>query len=300
MDSRKVVSKAVLPVAGLGTRFLPATKATPKEMLPVVDKPAIQYVVEEAVAAGLNDILFVTGRNKNSLENHFDRAPLLEQKLAERGTHEMSKTIAELSDLANIHYVRQGVPLGLGHAVSVASAHVGHQPFAVMLGDDLVDEKNPVLPKMLEVLQKFGGSVLCLIEVEPQDIHLYGCAAVELTDDPEVVKVIGLVEKPSQHAAPSNYAVIGRYILQPEIFEILNRTEAGSGGEIQLTDAIAELIDHPATDGGGVHAVIFNGKRYDTGDKLSYLKSVIQVALEREDLGPDLRKWLSAYISGNK
>jgi len=298
MTNRTHVTKAVLPVAGLGTRFLPATKATPKEMLPVVDKPAIQYVVEEAVAAGLEDVLFVTGRNKTSLEDHFDRAPLLEQKLAERGTHELSKAITELSDLADIHYVRQGAPLGLGHAVSVAHAHVSEHPFAVMLGDDLIDESTPVLPTMLEVLKKYGGNVLCLIEVDPDDIHLYGCAAVEPTEEPDVVRVTGLVEKPSKHAAPSNLAVIGRYILQPEIFDVLKKIEPGSGGEIQLTDALAELIDVPMEDGGGIHAVIFNGRRYDTGDKLSYLKSVITVALDREDLGPALKRWLSDKMSG--
>ena len=299
MGERTQVTKVVLPVAGLGTRFLPATKATPKEMLPVVDKPAIQYVVEEAVAAGLDDVLFVTGRNKTSLEDHFDRAPMLEQKLAERGTHDLHRAVAELPDLANIHYVRQGAPLGLGHAVSVAKAHVGNEPFAVMLGDDLVDAKNPILPTMLDVHKKYGGSVLCLIEVEPDEIHLYGCAAVEPTDDPNVVRVTGLVEKPSRNAAPSNYAVIGRYVLQPEIFDILDRIEAGNGGEIQLTDALAELIDVPHDNGGGVHAVIFTGKRYDTGDKLSYLKSVISIALDRDDLGPALRSWINQYMAGN-
>lgn len=298
MTNRTHVTKAVLPVAGLGTRFLPATKATPKEMLPVVDKPAIQYVVEEAVFAGLEDVLFVTGRNKTSLEDHFDRAPLLEQKLAERGTHELSKAITDLSELADIHYVRQGAPLGLGHAVSVAQAHVGEHPFAVMLGDDLIDAKNPVLPTMLAVLKKYGGNVLCLIEVDPEDIHLYGCAAVEPTSDPDVVRVTGLVEKPSKNAAPSNLAVIGRYILQPEIFEVLRNVEPGSGGEIQLTDALAELIDVPSEQGGGIHAVIFKGQRYDTGDKLSYLKSVITVALGRSDLGPALKKWLTETLPG--
>ena len=299
MTDRTKVTKAVMPVAGLGTRFLPATKATPKEMLPVVDKPAIQYVVEEAVSAGLDDILFVTGRNKTSLEDHFDRAPLLEQTLAKRGTHDLSKAITELVDLADIHYVRQGSPLGLGHAVSVAQSHVSEHPFAVMLGDDLIDEKNPVLPRMLEVLRKFGGSVLCLIEVDPADIHLYGCAAVEATDEADVVRVTGLVEKPSQHAAPSSYAVIGRYILQPEIFDVLAQVEPGAGGEIQLTDGLAQLIDIPAEQGGGIHAVIFTGKRYDTGDKLSYLKSVITIALEREDLGPALKTWIDENIHGN-
>ena len=219
MSNRGTINKAVIPVAGLGTRFLPATKATPKEMLPVVDKPAIQYVVEEAVAAGINDVLFVTGRNKDSLENHFDRAPSLERTLAERGAFEMQSEISELADLAAMHYVRQGVPMGLGHAVSMAKEHVGNQAFAVLLGDDLVDVKTPVLQDMFAAQAKFGGSILA-------------------------------------------------------------------------------LMDMPAESGGGVHAVIFRGKRYDTGDKLSYLKSVVSIALDRDDLGPDLRTWLTSYLAG--
>lgn len=289
--------KAVIPVAGLGTRFLPATKATPKEMLPVVDKPAIQYVVEEAVAAGVTDLLFVTGRNKDALENHFDRAPNLERTLAERGKHDLHQEIAELADLARIHYVRQGVPLGLGHAVSMAKEHVGSDPFAVLLGDDLVDARTPILPKMFETQNKFGGTVLALMEVPSDQIHLYGCAAVEPTAENDVVKVTQLVEKPAAGKAPSNYAVIGRYVINPAVFEILKDLKPGSGDEIQLTDALAKLIDLPAEQGGGVHAVIFRGKRYDTGDKLSYLKSVISIALDRDDLGKDLRTWLTKYLS---
>ena len=289
--------KAIIPVAGLGTRFLPATKATPKEMLPVVDKPAIQYVVEEAVAAGIDDLLFVTGRNKDTLENHFDRAPNLERTLKERGAHDLHQEVTELADLARIHYVRQGVPLGLGHAVSMGRQHVGDAPFAVLLGDDLVDVKTPVLPQMFETQGKFGGTVLALMEVPSDQIHLYGCAAVEATDLTDVVKVTQLVEKPAAGTAPSNYAVIGRYVIHPAIFEILENQEPGRGGEIQLTDALAKLIDLPASNGGGVHAVIFRGKRYDTGDKLSYLKSVVSIALDREDLGKDLRTWLKSYLS---
>ncbi len=300
MTKRTSVTKAVMPVAGLGTRFLPATKATPKEMLPVVDKPAIQYVVEEAVAAGLDDVLFITGRNKTSLEDHFDRAPHLEQKLAERGTNELSRVLTELADLASIHYVRQGEPLGLGHAVHVAKGHVGNEPFAVMLGDDLIDASNPILPKMLEVLEEFGGSVLCLMEVAPEDIHLYGCAQVVETHIDDVVRVTALIEKPKSGQAPSNYAVIGRYILQPQVFPILANLGTGAGGEIQLTDALAQLIDHPTEDGGGIHAVIFRGKRYDTGDKLSYLKSVISLALDREEFGPQLRTWIKEHLAGDK
>ncbi len=297
MGKTAKANKAVIPVAGLGTRFLPATKATPKEMLPVVDKPAIQYVVEEAVAAGVTDLLFVTGRNKDALENHFDRAPNLERALAERGKHDLHQEVTELADLARIHYVRQGIPLGLGHAVSMAKEHVGEDPFAVLLGDDLVDARTPILPKMFETQSKFGGTVLALMEVPSDQIHLYGCSAVVDTDEKEVVKVTQLVEKPAAGKAPSNYAVIGRYVIHPAVFEILKDLKPGSGDEIQLTDALAKLIELPADQGGGVHAVIFRGKRYDTGDKLSYLKSVISIALDRDDLGKDLRTWLTKYLS---
>lgn len=297
MEKSRSVHKAVIPVAGLGTRFLPATKATPKEMLPVVDKPAIQYVVEEAVAAGVKDLLFVTGRNKDTLENHFDHAPNLERTLAERGANDLYKSVVELADLARIHYVRQGNPLGLGHAVGMAKEHVGDEPFAVLLGDDLVDERTPILPKMFETQTKFGGTVLALMEVPSDQIHLYGCAAIKETNETDVVQVTSVVEKPKAGSAPSNYAVIGRYVLDPAIFKILETTQPGAGGEIQLTDAIAKLIDLPAAQGGGVHAVIFRGKRYDTGDKLSYLKSVVSIALDRKDLGDDLRTWLKSYLS---
>jgi UTP--glucose-1-phosphate uridylyltransferase len=298
MSERGSIKKAVIPVAGLGTRFLPATKATPKEMLPVVDKPAIQYVVEEAVAAGIHDVLFITGRNKESLENHFDRSPSLERTLAERGATKVQTEIAELADLAAMHYVRQGVPMGLGHAVSMAKEHVGNEAFAVLLGDDLVDARTPVLPDMFAAAKKHGGSILALLEVPADQIHLYGCAAVTPTDNPDVVRVTELVEKPAVGTAPSNLAVIGRYVIDPAIFKLLENVAPGRGGEIQLTDALAALIDLPAESGGGVHAVIFRGKRYDTGDKLSYLKSVISLALDREDLGPDLRSWLTTYLAG--
>ena len=289
-------AKVVVPVAGLGTRFLPATKATPKEMLPVVDKPAIQYVVEEAVAAGLTDVLFVTGRSKDSLENHFDHAPSLDRALAQRGDDELRDELRRITELARIHYVRQGMPLGLGHAVSVASEHVGDNPFVVMLGDDLIDERTPVLPSMLALGRKTGHSVLCLMEVPEQDVHRYGCAAVQPTDDPDVVRVTGLVEKPEPGQAPSNLAIIGRYYLQPAVFDALERQPAGRGGEIQLTDAIAQLIDLPTQQGGGVLAVILRGNRYDTGDKLSYLKSVVSIALQRPEFGSEFREWLQQHL----
>ncbi|MBU6213538.1 MAG: UTP--glucose-1-phosphate uridylyltransferase GalU [Actinomycetales bacterium] len=291
------VRKAVMPVAGLGTRFLPATKATPKEMLPVVDKPAIQYVVEEAVEAGINDVLFVTGRAKYGLEDHFDRLPFLEQALEAKGDHDRLRQVREVADLADVHYVRQGEPLGLGHAVLMAAMHVGNEPFAVLLGDDIIDRRNPVLTSMMNVRARHGGSVLCLMEVDPSQIHMYGCAAVEPTGDEGVVKVTDLVEKPDAATAPSNYAVIGRYVLDARVFTELEQTRPGRGGEIQLTDALRKLaVEVPPGEGGGVVGVVFKGRRYDTGDKLSYLQAVVQIAADRDDLGPRFRRWLRETV----
>lgn len=285
------VTTAVIPAAGLGTRFLPATKATPKEMLPVVDKPAIQYVVEEAVAAGLDDILFVTGRSKRPLEDHFDRNLELESALEAKGDAARLLSVTESNDLARIHYVRQGDALGLGHAVLMAERHVGEHPFAVLLGDDLIDPRDAVLERMIAVRDELGGSVLCLMEVPRDQISLYGCAAVAPTGAGDVVQVTDLVEKPDVDVAPSSLAVIGRYILDPEVFSVLARTQPGRGGEIQLTDALRELAL-----AGRVHGVLFRGRRYDTGDRLSYLQAVIRLALEREDLGPALRAWLPEVL----
>ena len=291
------ITKAVIPAAGLGTRFLPATKAMPKEMLPVVDKPAIQYVVEEAVGAGLTDVLMITGRNKNALENHFDRVTELEYTLEAKGDTAKLKKVNESTDMADMHYVRQGDPRGLGHAVLRARMHVGHEPFAVLLGDDIIDERDVLLTRMLAEQVKRDASIVALLEVDPENIHLYGAAAVEPTDDPEVVRVTGLVEKPSADVAPSNLAVIGRYVLKPEVFEVLEHTEPGKGGEIQLTDALMEMAGD-VTGTGGVYGVIFRGRRYDTGDKLDYIKAVIQLASDRDDLGPDLKPWLTEYVAG--
>lgn len=289
------VSKAVVPVAGLGTRFLPATKATPKEMLPVVDKPAIQYVVEEAVAAGLDDVLFVTGRNKAPLEDHFDRNVELENALQAKGDDGRLAAIRQSADLARVHYVRQGSPLGLGHAVLMAEQHVGNQAFAVLLGDDLIDPRDPVLDRMIEIREQYGGSVVCLMEVPPDQISLYGCAAVQQADGHVVVT--DLVEKPKQVDAPSSLAIIGRYVLDPAVFGVLAQTSPGRGGEIQLTDALVSLARLPADQGGGVRGIVFSGRRYDTGDRLSYLQAVIRLALEREDLGPKLRPWLIEHLA---
>ncbi|MET9804609.1 UTP--glucose-1-phosphate uridylyltransferase GalU [Streptomyces sp. NPDC006368] len=295
-QSRPRISKAVIPAAGLGTRFLPATKATPKEMLPVVDKPAIQYVVEEAVSAGLSDVLMITGRNKRPLEDHFDRNYELEEALVRKGDQERLSKVQESSDLATMHYVRQGDPRGLGHAVLCAAPHVGDQPFAVLLGDDLIDPRDPLLSHMVDVQDREGGSVIALMEVDPSQIHLYGCAAVEPTREADVVKVTNLVEKPDRADAPSNYAIIGRYVLGPAIFGILRETEPGRGGEIQLTDALQKLVADE-TIGGPVHGVVFKGRRYDTGDRGDYLRAIVRLACEREDLGPDFRNWLRRYVT---
>ncbi len=288
------VTKAVIPVAGLGTRFLPATKAMPKEMLPIVDKPVIQYVVEEAVNAGLNDLLMITGRNKNALENHFDRVAELEQVLESKGDIKKLFKVQEASELADIHYTRQGDPKGLGHAVLRAKSHVAEHSFAVLLGDDVIDSRDPILPRMLEVHQETGDNVIALMVVPKDQIHLYGCASIEETKDRDVVRVTGLVEKPQNDQAPSNLAVIGRYVLRPEMFEILEKTSPGRGGEIQLTDALEYAVEHPEV-AGGVRGVVFTGRRYDTGDKLDFIKATLRIAIDRDDLGPELRSWLKGF-----
>ncbi|MFD9502279.1 UTP--glucose-1-phosphate uridylyltransferase GalU [Streptomyces sp. NPDC060035] len=289
------ITKAVIPAAGLGTRFLPATKATPKEMLPVVDKPAIQYVIEEAVSAGLSDILMITGRNKRPLEDHFDRNYELEETLRRKGDDTRLDKVQASSDLANIHYVRQGDPKGLGHAVLCAEEHVGEQPFAVLLGDDMMDPRDPLLTRMIEVQQRHGGSVVALMEVAPAQLHLYGCVAAAPTGDDDVVTVSDLVEKPKPADAPSNLAIIGRYVLDPGIFEVLRKIHPGRDGEIQLTDALQALAADPSL-GGPVHGVVFRGRRYDTGDRADYLRAIVRLACEREDLGPDFRSWLRSYV----
>ena len=277
MSTTAAVRKAVIPVAGLGTRFLPMTKAMPKEMLPVVDKPAIQYVVEEAVSVGISDILMITGRNKRALEDHFDRVPSLEATLEEKGDAKKLAAIQQSSNLGDIHYVRQGDPKGLGHAVLCAERHVGNEPFAVLLGDDLIDERDPLLGEMIRVQQATGGSVVALMEVDPEQISSYGCADVTAVEGEDFVQVHGLVEKPDPWDAPSNLAIIGRYVLHPAVFDVLHQTAPGRGGEIQLPDALQALARQDG-EGGGVYGVVFRGRRYDTGDKLSYLKAATTVA----------------------
>ncbi|AKU15870.1 UTP--glucose-1-phosphate uridylyltransferase GalU [Luteipulveratus mongoliensis] len=287
------VRKAVIPAAGLGTRFLPATKAIPKEMLPVVDKPAIQYVVEEAVRAGLNDVLTITGRNKAALEDHFDRHWELEQALERKGDEMRLRRVHKSANLGEVHFVRQGEPRGLGHAVLCARSHVGDEPFAVLLGDDLIDEQENLLERMIDAQESHGGSVIALMEVPEDQIHLYGCAAVEPVEGAgeDVVRVTALVEKPAVGEAPSNLAIIGRYVLDPSIFGILEHTAPGRGNEIQLTDALQEAITSDG-EGSGVIGVVFKGRRYDTGDRLDYLKAMVRLAVRHRELGPDFRGWL--------
>ncbi|GAA2706188.1 UTP--glucose-1-phosphate uridylyltransferase [Micromonospora olivasterospora] len=290
--------KAVIPAAGLATRFLPATKAVPKELLPVVDRPVLQYIVEEATQAGIGDVLLITGRGKTSMVDHFDRRPDLEARLAEKGDTATLAAVRRPSELAEIYTCRQPEQLGLGHAVGYAESHVGDQPFAVLLGDEFVNLSEPLLPAMLELQARTGGVVLAFFEVDPAETKRYGIASVEpaeaeLTDIGEVVRVTGMVEKPTPEEAPSNLAVLGRYVLPGTIFDAIRRTKPGSGGEIQLTDAM-ELL---RSEGTPVHAIVYRGIRYDTGMPLGYLQTVVQIACEREDLGAEFRAWLAEFVN---
>ncbi len=289
--------KAVIPAAGLATRFLPATKAVPKELLPVVDRPVLQYIVEEAAAAGITDVLLVTGRGKTSMVDHFDRRPDVEARLEEKGDTERLAAVRRTSELADIYTCRQGEPLGLGHAVGTAASHIGDNAFAVLLGDEFVDEDDPLLPSMLDLQAQTGGIVLAFLEVEPSETSRYGIASVrpsQFGDD--IVEVTGLVEKPSPEEAPSNLAVLGRYVLPPAIFGAIQDTKPGSGGEIQLTDAMAALLD----DGTPVHGIIYRGHRYDTGMPLGYLQAVVQLAVKRPDLGSEFLAWLTDFVGSRK
>jgi UTP--glucose-1-phosphate uridylyltransferase len=292
------VTKAVIPAAGLGTRFLPAAKAIPKEMLPVIDIPTIQLVVEEAVAAGLRDVLMVTRRGKSAIEDHFDRASELEDALTAKGDEAGLATIRAATDLAEMHYVRQDAPKGLGHAVLCAAEHVGDEPFAVLLGDDFIDRRDPLLRRMIEVRRRYGGSIVALMEVESDQVSAYGCVAIKPTDEDDVVAVTDLVEKPPPGEAPSNWIIVGRYVCDPAIFGVLRETPPGRGGEIQLTDALRTLAtaDRGVTGDDGVHGVLFRGRRYDTGNKLDYLRTIVQFACEREDVAGDFVPWLRDYL----
>lgn len=296
MPTSAAVRKAVVPAAGLGTRFLPATKAIPKEMLPVVDKPAIQYVVEEAVAAGLDDILLITGRGKRAIEDHFDRARELEEVLAAKGDTAGVDLVRQSAELAAVHYIRQGAPKGLGHAVLCAASHVGNEPFAVLLGDDFIGPGDPLLRRMLEVRARYGGSVVALMEVGIDQVSQYGCAAIEATAEDDVVIVTDLVEKPASQDAPSNQVIIGRYVCDPAAFGVLRRTPPGRGGEIQLTDALKTLAGMDPAEGGGVRGVLFHGRRFDTGNRVDYLRTIIQFACERPDVAEELIPWLRKYL----
>jgi UTP--glucose-1-phosphate uridylyltransferase len=288
------VRKAVIPAAGLGTRFLPATKAQPKVMLPVIDVPAIQLVVEEAARAGIDDVLIVTGRGQRAIEDHFDRNLELERFLEDKQKFDELKRIRQISDMAEVHYIRQKEALGLGHAVSVAQAHVGDEPFVVMLGDDLIHPSEPLLGEMLRAHDTFGRSVIAAMEVSKQEISMYGCIQPESFED-DLVRILSIIEKPSPEEAPSNLAVIGRYVLTPEIFDALRRTTPGRGGEIQLTDAINLLAQEQA-----VYAYRFEGRRFDVGNPLDYLKATVELGAERDDLGPEFRAWLAQYVQREK
>jgi UTP--glucose-1-phosphate uridylyltransferase len=288
MTSR--VRKAVIPAAGLGTRFLPATKAQPKEMLPLVDKPAIQYVVEEAVRAGIRDILIITGRGKRSIEDHFDRTFELELYLEAAGKHDQLKEVRAIAEMADIHYVRQGEPKGLGHAVAVARQHVGGESFAVLLGDDVMDERSHVLQDMLATHERYGRSVIALQDVERSEISSYGCVQVGGAEG-DLVRITDIVEKPDAANAPSTLAVMGRYVFTPEIFDALEMVQPGKAGEIQLTDAISILLREQT-----VYGYTFEQGRYDIGKKLDYLRATVELALDREDLGPEFRAFLADLV----
>lgn len=283
----KRIKKAVIPAAGYGTRFLPATKATPKEMLPIVDKPTIQYIVEEAKKSGIEDILIISGHGKRAIEDHFDSAPALEAELLKKGKLDMLKMVQETADI-NIHYIRQRYMRGLGDAILCAKAFMGDEPFAVLLGDDVVyNPEQPALKQLIDVYEATGGSVLGCQEVPDDKVSAYGIVAGSETDDKRLMRVSDMVEKPALEEAPSHMAVLGRYIIKPQIFSILENTAPGKGGEIQLTDALKVLAKDDA-----VYAYNFAGQRYDLGDKLGFLKATVEFALRREDLGASFRAYL--------
>ena len=285
------ITKAVIPAAGLGTRFLPATKACPKEMLPIVDKPTIQYIIEEALASGITDILIISGRNKRSIEDHFDRSPELEMNLEEGGKDELLQMVKNIANV-NIHYVRQKEPKGLGNAILCAKAFVGNEPFAVLLGDDVVyNEEYPCLKQLMDVYDVKGGSVLGCQTVPLEKVSAYGIVASEATADERIFKVNDMVEKPAIDEAPSRLAVLGRYVITPEIFEILENTAPGRGGEIQLTDALKVLAQHQ-----DMYAYDFIGKRYDVGDKFGYLQATVEYALRRDDLKDKFVAYLKKLV----
>lgn len=284
------IKKAIIPAAGLGTRFLPATKAQPKEMLPIVDKPTIQYIVEEAVQSGIEDILIITGRNKRAIEDHFDKSVELELELKKKNQESLLSLVEDISNMVNIHYIRQKEPKGLGHAIYCAKSFVGNEPFAVLLGDDVVDAKVPVLKQMIEQFERYNCTIIGVQEVPEEDVHKYGIVSGTFIED-RLYKVNDLIEKPRREEAPSNIAILGRYIITPRIFEILENTPPGRGGEIQLTDALKTLLNYEA-----IYAYNFIGKRYDVGDKLGYLMATVEYALKREDLREPFKRYLITIV----
>jgi UTP--glucose-1-phosphate uridylyltransferase len=287
---RKTVKKAIIPTAGLGTRFLPATKSQPKEMLPIVDKPTLQYIIEEAIASGIEEILIVTGRSKKSIEDHFDRSVELELELEQKGKVEMLKMVQDISNMVNIHYIRQKEPKGLGHAIHCAKSFIGNDPFAVLLGDDIVDSDTPCLKQLINAYDEYRISILGVQEVADEDTCKYGILDVNHIGD-RLYEVKDMVEKPDVDKAPSNIAILGRYIITPAIFDILESQEPGKGGEIQLTDALKTLAQHEA-----IYAYNFEGRRYDVGDKLGFLEATIDFALKRPELKDDLMDFIKSKV----
>jgi UTP--glucose-1-phosphate uridylyltransferase len=287
-----VVRKAVIPAAGLGTRFLPATKALPKEMLPLVDKPGIQWVVEEAVNAGITDILIIVGRTKKAVEDHFDYTPELEANLLASGKQAAVDQIRSLADLARIHFIRQGNPKGLGHAVGIARDHVGDEPFAVLLPDDIMEEGSPLLADMIAVTNSTGSSCIALKRFGPEEISSYGCVAgAPVEGRPELIKIADMVEKPKAADAPSDMAIMGRYVLTPEIFDRIDQLTPGAGGELQLTDAMRALVRDQA-----FYGLVFDTGRYDTGNKLDWLRATVEVALRHPEMAVPFRAALTEIV----
>ena len=290
----KTVRKAIIPAAGLGTRFLPATKSQPKEMLPIVDKPTLQYIIEEAIESGIEEILIVTGRSKKSIEDHFDRSVELELELEQKGKTEVLKMVQDISNMVNIHYIRQKEPKGLGHAIYCAKSFIGNEPFAVLLGDDIVDSEKPCLKQLIEAYNEYKTSILGVQEVDKQDTDKYGILDAKYIEN-RVYKVKDMIEKPKVEEAPSNIAILGRYIITPDIFDILENQEPGKGGEIQLTDALKTLVAHKA-----IYAYNFEGKRYDVGDKLGFLEATVDFALKRPELRDKFIEFLEDRINDSK
>ena len=288
------VKKAIIPAAGLGTRFLPATKSQPKEMLPIVDKPTLQYIIEEAINSGIEEILIITGRNKKSIEDHFDKSVELQLELEQKGKQEMLEMVRDIANMVNIHYIRQKEPKGLGHAIHCAKSFIGDEPFAVLLGDDIVDNEIPCLKQLISAYDEYKTSILGVQEVAKEDTNKYGILDVKYIED-RVYKVKDMVEKPDVDKAPSNVAILGRYIITPAIFDILENQEPGKGGEIQLTDALKTLGKQEA-----IYAYNFEGRRYDVGDKFGFLEATIDFALKRDNLRDDLLNYMEEIVNKNK